>query len=296
MSLLAGEAELRRGRMATLKESKKAFGASVCQYEHASAALACTMKFSVIRPEGDGKLPVIYWLSGLTCSDRNFIEKAGAFEAAAKNRVMIVCPDTSPRGVDIEGDSDSWDFGKGAGFYVNATEAKWAPHYKMYDYVTAELPALIASLFPTSGKQSIMGHSMGGHGALTIALKNPEVYASVSAFAPICNPMECPWGQKAFSGYLGPDQSTWKAYDATSLVLASGSAPLKQPILIDVGDADSFLTGAVNQLMPENFRSACESKGQALTLRMQPGYDHSYFFIATFISEHIAFHAKCLSS
>jgi len=282
-------------KMATIKESKKAFGTNVCQYEHMSATLGCTMKFSVIDPSaGNGaKIPVIYWLSGLTCSDRNFIEKAGAFEAAAKHSVLIVCPDTSPRGVDIEGDCESWDFGKGAGFYLNATEEKWAKNYLMYDYVTKELPALVASLFATSGKQSIMGHSMGGHGALTIALKDPGTYSSVSAFSPICNPTQCPWGQKAFSRYLGSDKAKWNDYDATELVKASSAASLTNPILIDIGDSDSFLTAG--QLLPENFKTACESKGQALQLRIQPGYDHSYFFITTFIAEHIAFHAKYLA-
>mmetsp|Transcript_13159 Transcript_13159/g.30580 ORF Transcript_13159/g.30580 Transcript_13159/m.30580 type:complete len:281 (-) Transcript_13159:208-1050(-) len=274
--------------------SKKAFGAAVTQYEHQSSSLGCKMVVSVIDPSAllGKKCDVVYWLSGLTCSDRNFIEKAGAFEAAVKNGVIVVCPDTSPRGVDIEGDSDSWDFGKGAGFYVNATEAKWASNYKMYDYVVTELPKLVDATLQTTGKKSIMGHSMGGHGALTIALKNSGSYASVSAFAPICNPVQCPWGKKAFGGYLGSDESAWKAYDATELVMSGGAA--KYPdILIDVGLADNFLTDG--QLLPDNFKQACDSKGQKVTLRKQEGYDHSYFFIATFVAEHIAYHAAALA-
>jgi len=279
--------------MATLTNSKKAFGASVNQYEHKSEVLGCTMVFSVIDGSGGAgeALPVLYYLSGLTCTDRNFIEKAGAFKAASDNKLLIVAPDTSPRGVEIEGDSDSYDFGTGAGFYLNATEAKWATNYKMYDYITKELPALINSTFKTTGKAGIFGHSMGGHGALTIALKNTGVYSSVSAFAPICNPMNCPWGNKAFNGYLGGDKGKWEEYDACELMKKTSSAPFPD-ILIDTGDADNFYTE--KQLLPENFKEACNSKGQKVTMRMQPGYDHSYFFIATFVEEHIAYHAKYL--
>uniref|UniRef100_A0A7S0I1F0 S-formylglutathione hydrolase n=1 Tax=Hanusia phi TaxID=3032 RepID=A0A7S0I1F0_9CRYP len=253
------------------------------------------MKFSVINGGcgSNEKLPVIYWLSGLTCTDRNFIEKAGAFRAAVENRVLIVCPDTSPRGVDIQGDSDSWDFGKGAGFYLNATQEKWAANYKMYDYVTKELVELVEQTFQTNGKKAIMGHSMGGHGALTIALKNPGMYTSVSAFAPICNPMQCPWGKKAFAGYLGDNQEQWKAYDATELMKGLKAAPFDD-ILIDVGDKDNFLTAG--QLLPENFKAACDLVGQNCSLRMQPGYDHSYFFIATFVEDHVKFHKQRLSN
>ncbi|EKX52106.1 hypothetical protein GUITHDRAFT_157099 [Guillardia theta CCMP2712] len=281
--------------MARLLESKKAFNAEVNQYEHNSPTLGCVMKFSVINggSGSDEKLPVIYWLSGLTCSDRNFIEKAGAFRAAVENRVIIVCPDTSPRGVDIEGDSESWDFGKGAGFYLNATQPKWAANYKMYDYVTNELMEIIEQTVKTNGKKAIMGHSMGGHGALTIALRNPGVYTSVSAFAPICNPMQCPWGNKAFTGYLGDDQEQWKAYDATEQMKGMKAAPFDD-ILIDVGDKDNFLTAG--QLLPENFKAACDQVGQKCSLRMQPGYDHSYFFIATFIEDHIKFHKQRLAN
>eukprot|EP00285_Hemiselmis_virescens_P015425 CAMPEP_0173393278 /NCGR_PEP_ID=MMETSP1356-20130122/22019_1 /TAXON_ID=77927 ORGANISM="Hemiselmis virescens, Strain PCC157" /NCGR_SAMPLE_ID=MMETSP1356 /ASSEMBLY_ACC=CAM_ASM_000847 /LENGTH=280 /DNA_ID=CAMNT_0014351279 /DNA_START=1 /DNA_END=843 /DNA_ORIENTATION=+ len=274
--------------------TKKAFGAAVTQYEHQSSVLGCKMVVSCIDPSAllNKKCDVVYWLSGLTCTDRNFIEKAGAFEAAVKHGVIIVCPDTSPRGVDIEGDSDSWDFGKGAGFYVNATEAKWAKHYKMYDYVVEELPKLIDATLKTTGKKSVMGHSMGGHGALTIALKNGGAYASVSAFAPICNPVKCPWGKKAFGGYLGSDEASWKGSDATELV-ASGAAAKYPDILIDVGTGDNFYTDG--QLLPENFKAACDAKGQKVTLRMQDGYDHSYFFITSFVAEHVAFHAAALA-
>jgi len=200
---------------------------------------------------------------------------------------------TSPRGVDIEGDSDSWDFGKGAGFYVNATEAKWASNYKMYDYIVSELPGLVEATLQTTGVKSIMGHSMGGHGALTIGLKNPKAYKSISAFSPICNPVKCPWGKKAFAGYLGADEEAWKAHDATEIML-SGKAAKYSDILIDVGTADNFLTDG--QLLPEAFKEACDKAGQKVTLRMQEKYDHSYFFISTFIAEHVAFHAAALKA
>eukprot|EP00294_Goniomonas_avonlea_P006829 CAMPEP_0114565802 /NCGR_PEP_ID=MMETSP0114-20121206/14518_1 /TAXON_ID=31324 /ORGANISM="Goniomonas sp, Strain m" /LENGTH=230 /DNA_ID=CAMNT_0001752101 /DNA_START=46 /DNA_END=737 /DNA_ORIENTATION=+ len=226
------------------------------------------MKLAVIAPEAAGTYPIIYWLSGLTCTEENFIQKAGAARAAMQHGVAIVCPDTSPRGLGIPGEDDSYDFGSGAGFYLNATVDKWKP-YQMYDYVTKELPSAAMA-------------------ALTIALKNPGFYKSVSAFAPICNPMNCPWGEKAFTGYLGEDKEAWKEYDATELIKAGKGKAAFPDILIDCGTSDNFYTD--KQLLPENFEGACKEAGQKVTLRMQPGYDHSYFFISTFIDEHVAFH------
>lgn len=238
-----------------------------------------------------GPVPVLYYLSGLTCTEKNFIEKANAQRYAAEHGLMLVAPDTSPRGIDIPGADDSWDFGSGAGFYVNATEQPWAKHYQMYDYVTVELPTLIRQTFDVKGDRAgITGHSMGGHGALICGLKNPDKYASISAFAPISAPSQCAWGQKALTGYLGADKSTWAAYDATELVKSVGDKA--GPLLIDQGEADQFL--ADGQLLPEVFSAACEQVGQPVTLRMQPGYDHSYYFIATFIEDHIRHHAAVL--
>jgi len=234
---------------------------------------------------------VIYWLSGLTCTEQNFITKSGFQQYAAQHNVCVVAPDTSPRGCNIEGEDDSYDFGSGAGFYVDAVEDKWKTNYRMYSYIVKELPNVIASNFPVdSEKASIMGHSMGGHGALTIYLKNTNKFKSVSAFAPICNPIACPWGQKAFTGYLGSDQGTWKSHDATCLVDDLGGP--KRDILIDQGGSDNFLSG--NQLLPENFVSACARADIPLLYRKHGGYDHSYFFISTFIGDHIAHHAKYL--
>lgn len=230
----------------------------------------------------------------MSCTEDNFIQKAGACKAAAEHGIALICPDTSPRGANIEGEEDGWDFGTGAGFYVNATEDKWSANYNMYDYVTKELPTLIESEFNViPGKKSVMGHSMGGHGALICALKNPDAYASVSAFAPICNPTKCPWGEKAFTGYLG-SVDAGKEYDATELVLASGPFASYDDILIDQGTADSFLPAG--QLLPEKFEAACKEKGQNCTVRMQDGYDHSYYLMATFMEEHVAFHAKRLAA
>ena len=237
----------------------------------------------------NGPVPVVYWLSGLTCTEDNFTAKAGSQRYAAELGLILVAPDTSPRGLNLPGEDDDWDFGSGAGFYLNATEQPWAANYRMYDYITRELPALIEANFPADAeRKSISGHSMGGHGALTIALKNPGVYRSVSAFAPIVAPMRCPWGQKAFGNYLGGDRSAWEAYDTTALV-AKGGNPL--PLLVDQGDADPFLT---EQLKPELLEEACSAASHPLTLRMQPGYDHSYNFIATFIGEHLRYHADAL--
>jgi S-formylglutathione hydrolase len=250
------------------------------------------MVFAVYLPpqaQAGGTLPVLYWLSGLTCTDENFSTKAGAQRYAAEHGVILVMPDTSPRGAGIAGEDDSYDFGTGAGFYLNATQAPWSRHYRMYDYIVNELPALIAGNFPVdNARQSISGHSMGGHGALTIALKNPGKYRSVSAFSPIVAPMQVPWGQKAFKNYLGDDTAAWQQYDTIELI-RNGAG--KMPLLVDQGGADEFLD---NQLRPELLEQACRDAGFELTLRRQPGYDHSYFFIASFIGEHIAYHARAL--
>ncbi|XP_031499971.1 S-formylglutathione hydrolase [Nymphaea colorata] len=274
--------------------SSKMFGGYNRRYRHFSPTLGCSMTFYIyFPPSADSqKLPVLYWLSGLTCSDENFIIKSGAQRAASIEGVALIAPDTSPRGLNVEGEADSWDFGVGAGFYLNATQEKWK-NWQMYDYVVNELPKLLSDNFQQldTSRASIFGHSMGGHGALTIYLKNPSSYKSVSAFAPIANPIDCPWGQKAFSNYLGSDKSLWEEYDATSLVKKCNK--FSTPILIDQGDEDKFLH---EQLLPHRFEEACRSVGAPFMLRMQPGYDHSYFFIATFIEDHIRHHAKALKS
>jgi S-formylglutathione hydrolase len=267
------------------------YGGNQEVWQHDSAACGCPMRFGVyLPPQAETeKVPVLYWLSGLTCTDENFATKAGGQRLAAELGMAIVMPDTSPRGLNFPGEDDSYDFGSGAGFYLNATESPWAGHYNMYDYVVNELPALVNEHLPVDGERvSISGHSMGGHGALTIALKNPDRYQSVSTFAPIVAPMQCPWGQKALTGYLGDDQETWRQYDACELVQKS---QMSGAILIDQGAADDFLE---EQLKPELFAAACEKSGQELQLRMQPGYDHSYFFIASFIEDHLRFHAAAL--
>jgi len=278
-----------------LISSAKCFGGYQKVFEHASEVLKCNMKFGVFVPskaEG-GKVPVLYWLSGLTCTEQNFISKAGAQRCAEECGIMIVAPDTSPRGCGVDGEDESWDFGTGAGFYVDATEDKWKTNYNMFSYITKELPSLISAHFPVTDKQSIFGHSMGGHGALVCALKNPGMYLSVSAFAPICNPINCPWGQKAFSGYLGSaNRDDWKNWDATELVGSYPGPPMPY-ILIDQGKDDSFLTKG--QLLPENFVEACRKVGMAVVLRMQEGYDHSYYFMSSFIEDHIKHHAKALN-
>jgi len=254
------------------------------------------MTFAVYVPKGaEGqKFPIVYWLSGLTCTDENFSQKAGAFEAARECGLVLVMPDSSPRGEGVpDEDPHVYDFGVGAGFYLNATTEKYKKHYNMLDYVTKELPALLksSSLPIIPDRASICGHSMGGHGALTIALKNPGMYKSASAFAPICHPMECPWGQKAFPLYLGDDKETWKQYDAVELVKAYSGPPMR--LLVDQGTADNFLTQ--KQLLPEALKAACDEKGMALTLRMQEGYDHSYYFMASFIGDHLKYHASYLT-
>jgi S-formylglutathione hydrolase len=249
------------------------------------------MELSVFVPPGRGPFPVVYFLSGLTCTADNFTSKAGAQRVASELGLIVVAPDTSPRGAAIPGEDDDWDFGTGAGFYVDATMAPWSSRYRMYSYVKDELPASIDARFPTKGPshRSIFGHSMGGHGALVLALRDPDAYRSVSALAPIVAPSQVPWGQKAFTGYLGEDRGAWKRYDATALVREKQRSA---PILVDQGTADAFLA---SQLRPELFEAACRDAGQALTLRMQPGYDHSYFFIATFVEDHLRHHAAHLA-
>jgi S-formylglutathione hydrolase len=273
-------------------DEHRSFGGRQLRFSHASQALDCSMNFSVYLPPAaqEGSVPVLYWLSGLTCTDENFVQKAGAQQYAAKHGVAIVAPDTSPRGEGVPDDPEAaYDFGLGAGFYVNATQAPWSQHYRMYDYVVHELPALVTAKLPIHGERAgIFGHSMGGHGALTIALKNPHRFRSVSAFSPICSPLNCPWGEKALGNYLGADRVAWKQYDTTELVR---SAEYRLPVLVDQGDADNFLA---SQLKTELLEKACAEASYPMTIRMQAGYDHSYFFIASFIGEHIEFHMRHL--
>ncbi|MFT7110297.1 MAG: S-formylglutathione hydrolase [Psychrobacter glaciei] len=272
--------------------SNKMFGGVNQQFKHTSSVLNCDMRFAIYLPPqatAEHKVPVLYWLSGLTCTDENFMHKAGAQRMAAELGIAIVAPDTSPRGDNIPDDANSaYDFGLGAGFYVNATQAPWDNHYQMYDYVVHELPALIEAYFPVSDKRAISGHSMGGHGALTIGLKNPTRYTSVSAFSPINNPINCAWGQKALGYYLGEDKAAWAEYDASELMKVSTH---HLPTLVDQGSADNFLE---QQLKPEALEVAAQSNHYPLELRMQEGYDHSYFFIASFIEDHLKFHANHL--
>ena len=270
-------------------EHRACFGGWQDVYEHASPTLGCTMRFAVyLPPQAEAqKLPVLYWLSGLTCTEQNFITKAGAQRYAAEHGIILVAADTSPRG-DGVADAEGYDLGKGAGFYVDATQAPWAAHYRMYDYIVHELPALIEAEFPATGARAISGHSMGGHGALTIALKNPGRYRSVSAFSPIVAPTQVPWGEKALAAYLGEDHAAWKAHDTVELI---AQATERLPLLVDQGDADEFLR---TQLKPELLQAAAAAAGHPLTLRMQPGYDHSYYFIASFIGDHLAHHAEAL--
>ncbi|WP_299773468.1 S-formylglutathione hydrolase [uncultured Pseudoteredinibacter sp.] len=274
-----------------LVSQQMSFGGVQRQYKHNSSCLDCDMVFSVyLPPQAQSEVvPVVFWLSGLTCTDENFVTKAGAQRVAAELGIAIVCPDTSPRGEQVPDDpSAAYDFGLGAGFYLNATQAPFDQHYKMYDYVVHELPRLLVELPLDLSCTSIMGHSMGGHGALTIALKNPEQYSSVSAFAPICAPSQCPWGHKALAGYLGVDQTAWQEYDATALMLERGC---KLPIKIDQGEADNFLQ---EQLKPELFLAAAKVEGVEVEYGLHAGYDHSYFFIASFIEEHLRFHSRFL--
>ncbi|UXD88028.1 S-formylglutathione hydrolase [Thalassolituus hydrocarboniclasticus] len=272
----------------------KSFGGWHKQYRHQSAVLNCSMRFAIFLPpqaSNDNPVPVLYWLSGLTCSDENFMQKAGAQRLAAELGIAIVAPDTSPRGEGIADDPQgAYDLGLGAGFYLNATQPPWAAHYRMEDYVLQELPALIEALFPVSDKRAISGHSMGGHGALTLALKNPQRFTSVSAFSPISNPSRCPWGIKAFSAYLGNDREQWLAYDSSELMRNSPQGE-HLPALVDQGLADDFLS---NQLHPETLEDAAQASNYPLTLRRHEGYDHSYYFISSFIDDHLRFHAQYL--
>lgn len=275
-----------------LLSANKSFGGWNKRYRYRSAVLNSDTIFGIyLPPQADQgePLPVLYWLSGLTCNDENFMHKAGAQKLAAELGLVIVAPDTSPRGEGVADDPEAaWDFGLGAGFYVNATQQPWAKHYRMYDHVVEELPALIEANFPVSDKRAISGHSMGGHGALVCALKNPGRYLSVSAFAPITNPVNCPWGHKAFSNYLGADREQWKQWDSCELI---ATATERLPLLVDQGDADNFLA---EQLKPEALQAAASAAGHPLTLRRQPGYDHSYYFIASFIDDHLKHHAQAL--
>ena len=270
-------------------EHRASFGGWQDVYRHRSEVLGCDMTVGVyVPPQAEqGPCPVLYWLSGLTCTEQNFITKAGAQRYAAEHGIILVAPDTSPRGHDVH-DAEGYDLGKGAGFYVNATQDPWARHYRMYDYIVDELPAWVEADPAASDARAISGHSMGGHGALAIALKNPGRYRSVSAFSPIVAPSQVPWGQKAFAAYLGDDREAWAQYDTVALVK---SARERLPLLVDQGDADEFLDA---QLRPQLLQAACDAAGHPLTLRMQPGYDHSYYFIASFIGDHIAHHARAM--
>jgi S-formylglutathione hydrolase len=272
------------------------FGGVVGFYRHEAASTSCPMRFAVFTPPQAraGRVPVLYYLAGLTCTEETFMIKAGAQRVAAELGIMLVAPDTSPRGIKLPGDSDSWDFGVAAGFYLDATVEPWSRHYRMYTYVTQELRHLIESQFPAdSGRTGIFGHSMGGHGALTLALRNPERYRSVSAFAPIAAPRQCPWGQKAFTGYLGPDRGQWSQYDATELVAGVQDGARRSPILIDQGLSDQFLQ---TQLHPHLFEEAAKKVGYPLTLRRHEGYDHGYYFISTFMEDHLRHHARILGA
>ena len=267
------------------------FGGKQGFYSHDSATTRTPMRFAVFTPAAAelAKVPVLYYLAGLTCTEETATIKAGAQRLAAEHGLALVMPDTSPRGAGVAGEDDGWDFGSGAGFYLDATQEPWSTNYRMYSYVTQELPGIVNSTFAVDAMRTgIFGHSMGGHGALTIALKNPDAYRSVSAFAPICAPMQCPWGHKAFSNYLGADSDSWAQYDAAELVKAGNKTA---PILIDQGADDQFLA---EQLYPDSFAQACVEAGQPCEVRMQPGYDHSYYFIQTFMPDHIAHHAQHL--
>uniref|UniRef100_A0A2K5DET2 S-formylglutathione hydrolase n=1 Tax=Aotus nancymaae TaxID=37293 RepID=A0A2K5DET2_AOTNA len=291
MITVSQDQQLDRRRMA-LKQisSNKCFGGLQKVFEHVSVELNCKMKFAVYLPPKaeTGKCPALYWLSGLICTEQNFVSKSGYHQAASEHGFFVIAPDASPRGCNVKGEDESWDFGAGAGFYVDATEDPWKTNYRMYSYVTEELPQLINANFPVDPQRT----SIFGHGALICALKNPGKYKSVSAFAPICNPVFCSWGKKAFSGYLGKDQSKWKAYNATHLVKSYPDSQLD--ILIDQGKDDRFLLD--EQLLPDNFIAACTERKIPVAFRLQEGCDHSYYFISTFITDHIRHHAKYLNA
>jgi S-formylglutathione hydrolase len=280
--------------MLQLVSSNRSFGGVQSVYRHASRETGTDMTFSAyLPPQAEkGPCPVVWYLSGLTCTPANVTEKGGFQRVCAELGLIFIAPDTSPRGPDVPGDPQgAWDFGLSAGFYVDATEAPWAANYRMESYIAAELPELVAAALPADmGRQAITGHSMGGHGALTLALKTPGRWRSVSAFAPIASPMRCPWGEKALGGYLGPDRARWRRYDATALIEDGARAP---EILVDQGEADGFLA---DQLKPELLEEACRAAGQPLVLRRQPGYDHSYYFIATFMEAHLRWHAERLGA
>ena len=270
-------------------EQHASFGGRQEVWRHASRSTGCDMRLGVYLPPAalrGERCPVLYWLSGLTCTEQNFITKAGAQQHAAAHGLIVVAPDTSPRGAGVA-DDPAYDLGQGAGFYVNATQQPWAPHFRMEDYVAQELPALIEQHFPATDARGLFGHSMGGHGALTLALRHPGRWRSVSAFSPIVAPSQVPWGQKALAAYLGEDPAAWRAHDAVALI---AGARERLPLLVDQGEADEFLP----QLRPELLRAACDAAGHPLTLRLHPGYDHSYYFIASFMAEHVAHHARAL--
>jgi S-formylglutathione hydrolase len=279
--------------MPELLSEHACFGGVQRFYRFDSAAIGLPMRFSVYLPPGaDGqRLPVLFYLAGLTCTEETFVTKAGAQRIAAELGIILVAPDTSPRGAGVPGEADSWDFGVGAGFYVDATEEPWSRHYRMYSHILELRELVLAELPADPARVGIFGHSMGGHGALMLALRNPDLFRSVSAFAPIAAPARCPWGRKAFGGYLGPDESAWRAYDATELMAHAGRALFPNGILIDQGLADKFLA---EQLYPETFEDACRATGQPLELRRHAGYDHGYYFISTFVEDHLRFHAERL--
>ena len=277
-----------------LISQNNSFGGSVLFYKHFSSACQTDMRFSVYLPpqaalEPDKKHPVLFWLSGLTCTEENFMEKAGAQQYAAQHGIILIAPDTSPRGLSLPGEDDSWDFGSGAGFYINASQHPWSSHYRMEEYVTDELFNLVGEQFPVDlNNAGIFGHSMGGHGAITLAFKHPNKYKSLSAFSPICAPTRCPWGKKAFSGYLGDDTNLWAQHDARLLIQTTKT---RLPLLIDQGSNDPFLQ---EQLLPEHLVNAAKSANYPIIYRLQDGYDHSYYFIASFMEEHMRHHAEQL--
>jgi S-formylglutathione hydrolase len=269
-------------------------GGHLLRQQHESSSCNCVMTYAIFLPPQSEKhhVPLLYWLSGLTCNDENFSQKAGAFAMAAQLGMALVMPDTSPRDCSVEGENERYDLGTGAGFYVNATQPDWSRYYRMYDYITQELPMLLMQQHPLTGQTSISGHSMGGHGALICALKNPSKYQSVSAFAPISSPSQCPWGKQALGTYLGSDTALWQGWDANQLVQANVAAGVKpQALLIDQGGADPFLQ---EQLQPNLFLETCRTLDYPLDYQLRPGYDHSYYYIASFINEHLQYHAKFL--